>query len=368
MAAPDFPSKLDQITSEWLTRALRASGALTGGEVVGHEFRPIGEPGQTADLTRIALRYVGSRAGAPDSLVAKVAASHEPARQLARNFGLYEREVRFYQTAGLDSGLPVPRCYFAAVDPERDLFVLLLEDKSDVPIGDWLDDPPERVERVARHLPGFHAKWWESPELDSFDWALDLATDRWLDVAVESLERTAPVVLDKFQDLVTPVFADCAAAFLERPHALREMGRSPRTLIHGDLHSKQIFFEGDDGVSVFDWQVAGLASGVFDLSRVVLIGLDPGERRAREPRLIREYHEALQKHGITDYPLERLIEDYRLSIVYSLWIFFVAFADTDLEILRSYAEARGASMEEVLFERMSAVLEDHDVLGLLRAL
>jgi hypothetical protein len=40
------------------------------------------------------------------------------------------------------------------------------------------------------------------------------------------------------------------------------------------------------------------------------------ERRARlEARLLERYHAGLCTHGVTDYSLERLWEDYRLSVV-----------------------------------------------------
>jgi hypothetical protein len=41
----------------------------------------------------------------------------------------------------------------------------------------------------------------------------------------------------------------------------------------------------------------------------------PGDLRGLEARLLERYHAGLCTHGVTDYSLERLWEDYRLSVI-----------------------------------------------------
>jgi len=66
------------------------------------------------------------------------------------------------------------------------------------------------------------------------------------------------------------------------------------------------------GSAAADWRIGRAAA---DLPYMMAVHWYP-ERRARlEARLLERYHAGLCAHGVTGYSLERLWEDYRLSVI-----------------------------------------------------
>ncbi len=359
-----FPTKLDQITDTWLTATLQDRLGLES-QVIDHRVAPVAEPGQTAQVVRIELTYDRNEAGAPASLIAKLPAEDEALLGLMREFDMYAREIAFYREVGVDAGIPVPRCFFADYRADTGEFLLILEDRSDSVLGNWLSPSPEQVETAVSYLPAFHAKWWNSKSLYSFDWAFHLDSSVWIARVTESLQRAVPVVLSNFSDHISDYLAATATALAEKPSVLRRLGKEPRTLVHGDYFLNQILFR-DRGVCVIDWQLCGVGNSTCDLARVVWSGLKVEARRDLENSLLRQYHEGLVARGVRDYNLSQVAEDYRLGLLYSLWIEVVAWAETDVSILEKQGAARGVSAVEVSFSRLSASLEDHKVLDLFR--
>jgi ecdysteroid kinase len=90
------------------------------------------------------------------------------------------------------------------------------------------------------------------------------------------------------------------------------------TLVHGDAHVWNILYPRDDAassISLIDWDAWRIGCGAFDLAYMMALHWYP-ERRARlEAPLIERYHAGLLAHGVTDYSLERLWEDYRLGVI-----------------------------------------------------
>ncbi len=165
LGVPDGP---DDVTAEWLTEALRRTGA----PVVGLDVEPLA-PGRgfVARTVRFRLRFDGEPLGAPASLIAKFAPADLDLRAVLNRARLFEREVRFYAELAGTSTLRTPRCYFGAVDAETGGSVLLLEDLAALRPGDnlygcTLEDAALAVRQIAR----FHAIWWEHSRLDSLDW------------------------------------------------------------------------------------------------------------------------------------------------------------------------------------------------------
>ena len=133
------PSGPDKLSNEWLTAALRRSGAIGESAVSTHSWKSVERPGAAGIVVRITLDYEGpSEAAAPQTIIAKFASQYAPLRSLLNSHGLYRTEVEFYRHFGADAGIPVPRCYFADLDPSSGYFVLLLEDMRDCRVGDPL--------------------------------------------------------------------------------------------------------------------------------------------------------------------------------------------------------------------------------------
>ena len=90
-----IPERLDDLTPEWLTEALREGGHLEGaGEVTSVEREILGEgEGFMGDIARLRLWYEGGEG--PASVVAKMPRPEN--RAFGELVGAYERESCFYE-------------------------------------------------------------------------------------------------------------------------------------------------------------------------------------------------------------------------------------------------------------------------------
>ena len=69
------------------------------------------------------------------------------------------------------------------------------------------------------------------------------------------------------------------------------------------------------GIRLLDWDSWRIGRAAADLAYMMAVHWYP-ERRARlEARLLERYHFELRARGVTDYTLEHLWEDYRLSVI-----------------------------------------------------
>jgi hypothetical protein len=128
---------MDEITPEWLTRALRIGGSLDSGSVKSLRIEPIGEGlGFVGEVARILADYSGDAGLAPKTLVAKIAIANDKVRHFAMRTGMYERETHIYKYLGDDFGVQIPGLYYGNSDPKSGYFILLLEDLSHLRAGD----------------------------------------------------------------------------------------------------------------------------------------------------------------------------------------------------------------------------------------
>src|SRR5579863_9949006 len=91
-----IPATPDAITPQWLTAALRGSGAIENAEVVSISVQPVaagsGFVGQSA---RLHIAYDREEPGAPATLFAKLSSADPVVREKLRTVRLYETEAGF---------------------------------------------------------------------------------------------------------------------------------------------------------------------------------------------------------------------------------------------------------------------------------
>ncbi|MBN1402603.1 MAG: DUF1679 domain-containing protein, partial [Anaerolineae bacterium] len=90
------------------------------------------------------------------------------------------------------------------------------------------------------------------------------------------------------------------------------------TLVHGDAHLANFLFP-REGVAepayLIDWQFWHPTIGGTDLAFMIATRWDPAIRRRLEGPLLRRYHEALLRRGVTGFGSEACWDDYRLSVM-----------------------------------------------------
>ena len=230
-----------------------------------------------------------------------------------------EREVAFYtRAAPLMPGGPLPRCYDAEYSSGR--FHLLLEDLSETHMvfTEWPIPPTGRSVRADRghvgDLPrvlvapptartgGRHVPRRRGAGEDGSGLSGTLRTLR------GSARRPARVASPS---------GLCARAQRARASVHAEAPLPTYTLAHGDAHVWNLLYPRDAaaGIYLIDWDAWRIGRGAFDLAYMMAVHWYP-ERRARlEAPLIERYHAGLLAHGVTDYGLDQLREDYRLAVI-----------------------------------------------------
>ena len=321
----DVPIHLFDTTAEFVTAALRSTGAIPAeSEVAEVEIDQIGEGvGLMCMLARLTLRYRGPAKGAPSSVILKVPSTLPENREVGDFFNFYEREGRFYEHIGSSIDVRVPRCLFNHIDIESGRFALLLEDfgartmVSQI-VGIDLTRATEAVSAIAR----VHAQWWDTPQIHALDW-MPRAIDQHIIGAGEQYRRAWPRFVELFGDRLPDGSVELGARV--GPVWERSMAdlfeRAPTTLCHGDLRADNLMFddaaEGKEHVGVVDWQIAHRSAGIFDVGYLITQSMTPEDRRLHDRTLVETWYAALATalgHEPADYTLDDAWQDYRAGL------------------------------------------------------
>ncbi len=362
-----LPTSPDELTPEFLTDALRTSGALpAAGSVASFEWVRVGEgAGFIGFIARLRLAYGADAAGAPETIIAKFPSPDEGARTIGNLYGLFEREVHFYEDVAGRAGICTARCYYAEWDGDAGQSLLLLEDLAiHGQIGDQLAGcSADEAMLAITELAKFHAAWSDPAKLDAIPWLQDgveLVRGSMTQVYPQSWQRCLDLLGARLAPEVRAVVPELAARIMR---ALDEdLAAAPATIGHGDYRLDNLFF-GRDGapyrVAAIDWQSPNRGWGAYDVAYFLAGSMPPEERRACEPAILRAYHDTLVEGGVGGYPFERFHDDYRRSLLAYLAIFVVNSVTLEM------TNQRAVDLFGVIFERLNAAIVDLDALALL---
>ncbi len=304
-----LPMSLDEVSPAWLSDALDT-------EVV--HARREGERAGTSTSARFVLTYPS---GAPDDLPGSVyvKGGFDPVMR-RRVWAALIMEARFYAELAPDVPINIPRVLFAGVDHHARQGVVILEDMAarDVEFGHITE--PRGVDTVARLIElqaRLHARFWADPRLDAY------AT--WGEPQRSFLDY---LLREKHWDAVHQrVYADRLHALLpDRELALRALHRCwelddalPRTLLHGDPHSGNQYFEADGSPGFMDWQCPFPGAPGHDHAEMLITSLTVEERRVHERDLISLYREVLVASGVAEAPsFDDLFLSYRHNQMHNM--------------------------------------------------
>jgi aminoglycoside phosphotransferase (APT) family kinase protein len=389
---------MGELSPDWLTRALRAGGALREASVVAVRAESLGEgEGFMGGLARLELKLDAPEVGAPARLVAKLPTPLAAVREAGELLGVYDREVRFYSELAASIPLRTPRCYFAAMDPNpgerheetvlrwlerapapllpmllrlgafaarrsRRRYVLLLEDLAPARTGDQLAGcDAGQAERALRPLARLHAAFWERPRPWPHSWVRPADTAaRLFHVAY----RRARARGEKNRELEIPARLRGLAGWLDAHGValLRSLAAPPVTLLHGDYRLDNLALpEGGSEPAVLDWQVPLLGRGVYDVAYFLVGSLPPEIPAAQEEALVRYWHEELLRLGVRGYGFDACLADYRRARLFMLYRVLAA-ADA-----LALVHERAGLLWRVWLERLDARLADARPAELMRA-
>ncbi|MDP6823437.1 MAG: phosphotransferase [Dehalococcoidia bacterium] len=327
-----IPHVLDDITPGWLTAALRNNGHPRQERVESISAERIGQGrGFAGSIARLTVRYTGD-SDTPSSLIAKLPSIDPHIRRYAIEDGMYRRETMFYRELATRSAVAVPGCYFADLDADTGDFILLLEDLGGLRGGSEIAGCSlDEAELVVRNLARLHARWWNEELITGLDWLAGEDDSSATFGALQGLYRDA---WSRSGDTLAAIFPPDTFAIAERfgqglAAVLEASTSGPQTLNHGDCHLGNLFF-GDDQVVFTDWQNVMLTSPALDIAYFIQGSLSSETRRTHERELLNTYRSTLAENGVTSYPSEKLIEDYRRGLLVSLIPSVLSVANLDM--------------------------------------
>ena len=316
----------DEATAEWLTAALCEDGALSRGSV--SEVTTLETIRREWSCSRrLKVSYSpGSVGRRPEQLFLKIV------NTLVDDEIILPSEVDYYRRDYVGVvGVPLVPCYGARYCGNSGYYYVLLDDVSatHVTYSEAAPIPIDEARGFAlmEGLAIMHAHLWGSARM-----------------AAAGYQRQDPSIIDRFVGLARPGVKHIVGTWGDEllsgwPQAMRDIfvhlpgllhARSRHaggfTVIHGDVGPENIFFPRQGGYPTFvidrqpfDWSLSTWL-GVYDAAFAMVLYWTPQDRRQLEERMLRRYHEVLVARGVADYSLQKLTEDYRLSILTCLCV------------------------------------------------
>ena len=351
-----FPRCAEELSTEWVSRALHDAGVAAGSDLVRADVSPTAAGfGAAGSYARVRLSYARPSPQAPPSLFAKFSSDKPSVRAHVHARGLYWRDVHFYRDVAPLVSLRTPRCYHAAIDMESGHSLLLLEDMSGGRSGDVLTGcSTADAELILRQAAALHARWWDSPQLAQWKWLPGYDTEP--NPATDDYHGAWPLFRRKYAELIPDWAVETAEQALARVAGIRRcLEACPPTFTHGDLGLDNVRFDLPDApMALFDWQISMRGPGARDVSWFLVRSLPVEQRRCEEDHLVRVYHEALVDAGVSDYPLESLWRAIKLGALLALVLVISAGVHID------FSSERGRQVIRARILRNIAMLEDHD--------
>ena len=283
---PETPAEL---TPTWLAAILTRHGFSAAVQSI--ELRPVAGA-LTSEVLRVIPRMQDETTGFAPPLVWK--RSLDDATQRKPLKASYAAEVNFYRDVAPTLGVSVPRCFVAAYDDKSGAHALLLEDLAPGSAGDLQAGVSIlEAESVVRELARLHAHRWRpiGPQHppESFSDAPGLI-ERWASVGATFLE----------QHLDSNVTERTSRYVANVADQLSSLSAGPETFVHGDPHPANVIFPTVEGrrPHLIDWQGSGSGAALRDISRFLVLGLSPDERRTHEDGLLDVYVEELDSRGV----------------------------------------------------------------------
>ncbi len=302
-----IPKNISEVTPLWL-------GECVGTSVSAFTPTQIGQGiGIMGDIFRVELQH--DDAMAPKSVVVKFPSSFEENRSQGVALGMFEAEVRFYNTLAKQANVGIPAVFRADIESGTADFVIVMEDLTDLTMVDQFEGMNfAQAKAAVSVLAQIHAVWWNDVQKESLEWIPSMIGERiaFVDQMLGTLyEPFAAIFTEHLPEGGIEVFEKFSSSYLAINQVMA--ARSPWTLVHQDFRVENILFDGTDRVVVIDWQGIGRGPGAYDLA-YILGGSMPSElRRQHEQELVRTYHDQLINRGIEGYSYEALWEDYGLA-------------------------------------------------------
>ncbi len=322
MSELGVPQTVQEITADWVN-------AVVGGgdgrpRVVDLKTTVIGdEKGFLSQTLRVDAAYDSRPGDLPRSIVVKMEPKSGAFRDAAQAVNAFEREIRFYLEVAPSLSVRLPRIYFAKTTPEAS--VLAMEDLGHLKGIDQVRGIEHGRTLAAVHaIAKVHARYWNSDALSRLAWLPD--HDHFFD---DGFAAHWPAFAEAYGLRIGTEAVRIGERVAKNLGAIEaRIAARPAALIHGDLRADNLLF-GEPGtpdeVLILDWQLTTRSLATIDVARL-LGGSEPeAERRGRQLDVFSTWYETLCSAGVEGYERDEALEDFRLGVLYCLFIPVKAF-------------------------------------------
>lgn len=299
----------DRVSPSWLTAVLDSRGIDAVVESV--EVEPVGT-GQLAETRRFRLAYKDTPDGrAPRSLVGKFTSESPVSAETGHSLGIYRSEVMFYRHLSPRAKIRTPEVYLAEID-DRGHFVLLLEDLEPARPGDQMTGCTlEETRKALAEAALLHAAFWNDDSLTGHDW-LYVPEGAQGFYTTELIEQSWAHVQETYDGWLPADVVEVCERYVRNHGEWNRPRTGPHCLTHNDFRPDNMMFGGTDGrIALVDWQTVSYLGAGMDVAYFLGGALDRDLRRSAEPDLLRGYHDDLVANGVSGYPFDELMNDYR---------------------------------------------------------
>ena len=317
-----IPKRTKRITSEWLNNILHDSGYLKDFTIdsISREPWGVGE-GFLSDMARLTITYDKDSPELPKTMIVKMPTTFRTALTVALQYNIYEKEIRFYTEVAPKSPIRVPGLIYSDYDLEAKKFILILEDCSCYKMIDQIEGLDyEQTKQAIISIADFHARWWDAPDLFSFDWMfkpwdktamsyIDTFRNSW-DLAVKS---------EEFLELLPEDGREVGEKIYKHfPWLINDVRYENLTFAHFDYRADNMFFDSENSenpIITIDWGSLLVSRGIQDVTYLLALSIKIDLRRQIEKEMIRLYLKRLEENGITSFDFDMAWDDYLRSLM-----------------------------------------------------
>ena len=350
-----LPKRGDEVTADWMQRALVAGGASDFPEIEAVNVEKMsGVTSALGTLFRCKIVARGGAATNPASVIVKFPTTNPLTLKLVSLLSVYRREYVFYRDIAPGKYVRTPQLFYGDYDESTRRSVLIIEDLGDmlaIPQSDGVGEARARL--AIREIAALQGRFWgakDAPELAAVGPFFSTIQSRIMQTVYL---LTLPRSMQRFPDLFTPVSRQNAEKFGTRIDAHFEaISKGPNTIVHGDYRCDNVLFGSEDlnAISVIDWQGCGIGCGMYDVAFFLGTSVSIDDRRKLERDAVDEYHDIVSRLRTKSVTRDDCWRSYRQNMLGTLMPMVIGSGGMDMSDSRMVSQTR-----ELLYRTLTAI-------------
>ena len=287
----------------------------------------------TASRSRLHIQYAEhlGEAPGPRSLFIKSSPPDFGSALFGVLLDLGGNEVSFYRHIRPEVPVKSPQVVYCEGNSHD--YAMLLEDLTDkgCSFRDLASQCTfEEARSVFTTLAQLHARFWQSERFETdLAWVKRFETNRDFRLLKWVRQLSVPIAYKRFGHALPAEIRDIVPHLMDNYLLLEQQwAQEPRTLIHGDAHLGNIYFQ-DGQAGLLDWQVNQRGQGMRDVAYFLINSMQEELRLAHQEELITHYLATLAELGVS-LDFETAWRQYRLQSVYA-WIAGIVTAPSNFQ-------------------------------------